>query len=296
LQEVQKLEMTSAAALAFLGDGHSSRKSPLGYDFSVRRAITWILSKQRANGQIGPPQRGNVMIHAMATLALAEDFGLTRAQRLREPLRRACRWLCDVKAKDTAGFPFGANQQASMTISVWAYMALATARDVKVPPLDLPQQRIEDFLRWFENTTRSTTPLSDDGHVLARTELLPTAAASALSLFAVEAGYKERCKALVAKVNREMPDFTPPGNDKTDNGDPRFMFFGSLTQALNLQRNGRKSNEWYEAFSDTLLKNQLEDGSYAPTSQYGKLYGKVYDAAFASLSIENAYRVSILNR
>ncbi|MCA8910096.1 MAG: terpene cyclase/mutase family protein [Planctomycetes bacterium] len=299
LQTVQKLEMTSAAVLAFLGDGHSSEKSPLGYDFTVRRAVSWILSKQAATGQIGPAEKGNVMIHAMATLALAEDFGLTRAQRLREPLRQACRWLCNVKAKGTDGFPMLIGRDASLISSVWAYMALATARNVQVPPIDLPQERISAFLSWFQEATNSPTKaLHDDAQVLAQTELLPTAAASALSLFAVEAGYQERCKALVAKVNREMPSFAPMGDDipKTDNADPRFLFFGSMTQALNLQRNGRRSNEWYDAFKKALLTNQLDDGSYAPTSLYDKLYGKVYDAAFAALSIENAYRVSILNK
>lgn len=296
LQQVQQLELTTAAVLAFLGDGHSSVRSPLGYDSTVRRAIDWILKQQISTGQIGPASKGNVMVHAMATLALAEDFGLTRAQKLRDPLRKSCRWLCDVKANGTDGFPFLIGQEASLTTSVWAYMALATARNVQVPPIDLPQQRIDSFLRWFEKTTRGTTPLSDNAGVLAATELLPTAAASALSLFAVEAGYQERCAALVAKVSREMPDFKSPGNNATDNGDVRFLFFGSLSQSLNLQRNGKQSSEWYESFKKTLLENQLQDGSYGPTSQYSDFYGKVYNAAFASLSIENAYRVSILNQ
>ena len=296
LREVQKLELTSAAVLAFLGDGHSSEDSPLGYDLNVRRAIDWILARQRASGQIGPEAKGNVMIHAMATLALAEEFGLTRAHKLRDPLRRACRWLCEVKANDADGFPFLIGQQASLTTSVWAYMALATARNVQVPPIDLPQQRIDAFLRWFEATTRGTTPLSDAGQVLARTELLPTAAASVLSLFAVEAGYEERCKALVTRASRELPDFKSPGFADKDVGDARFLFFGSLSQALNLQRNGQKSNEWYAAFTRTLLENQQADGSYGSTTDYSYMYGKVYNAALASLSIENAYRVSILNK
>lgn len=296
LQEVQKLELTSAAVLAFLGDGHSSEDSPLGYDLNVRRAIDWILARQRASGQIGPEAKGNVLIHAMATLALAEEFGMTRAHKLRDPLRRACRWLCEVKANDADGFPFLIGQQASLTTSVWAYMALATARNVQVPPIDLPQQRIDAFLRWFEAATRATTPLSDDGQVLAKTELLPTAAASALSLFAVEAGYEERCKALVTRASRELPDFKSPGFADKDVGDARFLFFGSLSQALNLQRNGQKSNEWYAAFTKTLLENQLQDGSYGHTTDYSRLYGKIYNAALASLSIENAYRVSILNK
>ncbi|MCB9933883.1 MAG: terpene cyclase/mutase family protein [Planctomycetes bacterium] len=297
LQEIQKLELTSAAVLAFLGDGHSSSASPLGYDITVDRAIGWILGKQRADGQIGPQAMGNVLIHAMATLALAEEFGMTRANRLREPLRKACRWLCEVKAEGSGGFPFLIGRPASLTTSVWAYMALATARNVQVPPIDLPQERINKFLEWFEDITRyETSLLTDDAQVLAKSQSMLTAAAGSLSLFAVEAGYEERCKALVSKASRELPDFRSPGFGDRDIGDARFLFFGSMSQALNLQRNGQKSNEWYGAFSKTLLENQLQDGSYGPTTDYSRLYGKVYNAAFASLSIENAYRVSILNK
>jgi hypothetical protein len=304
LQEVQKLELTSAAVLALLGDGHSSEVSPLGYEGNVRRAIDWILSKQRPSGQIGPEAKGNVQIHAMATLALAEEFGMTRAYRLREPLRRACRWLCEVKADGSDGFPFLIGQGASLTTSVWAYMALATARNVNVPPIDLPQKRIDAFLFWFQEATTDGKTLTDVGQVLAKSELLLNSAASALSLFAHgshtdDAGtvdYSGRIKAFTDKVSRERPDFRSPGFADKDVGDARFLFFGSLSQALNLQRNGQKSNEWYAAFTRTLLENQQADGSYGSTTDYSKMYGKVYNAALASLSIENAYRVSILNK
>ncbi len=87
---IKRLEMTSAALLAFLGDGHSSEDSPLGYDTAVRNGIRWLITHQVESGRIGP---GNVLVHAMATLVLAEEFGMPRAHWLREPLRNASRWL-----------------------------------------------------------------------------------------------------------------------------------------------------------------------------------------------------------
>ena len=298
LREVQKLEMTCTSVLAFLGDGHSSEKSPLGYDYTVRRAISWILGKQRPSGQIGPPDQNNVLVHAMATLALAEDFGMTRAPRLREPLRQACRWLCGVTASDGGGFPFKfkPDQPASMSTSVWAYMALATARNVKVPPIDLPQQRIDDFVHWYKERTRQTTPLEDTpvlGH-----ELLADSAAAGMSLFAQENDeeFDNRTRTYLTKINREAPDVSSPGKSDRDNGDMRYLFFGSLSQSLNEQRNGSKSKDWYGSFSKTLLANQRDDGSWAASSDYFRLYGDVYSAAMAGLSIENAYRVSILSK
>ncbi|MCA8916025.1 MAG: hypothetical protein KDB90_11480 [Planctomycetes bacterium] len=308
LREVQKLEMTCTSVLAFLGDGHSSEKSPLGYDYTVNRGISWILKQQRDSGQIGPPAKGNVLVHAMATLALAEDFGMTRAPRLREPLRNACRWLCSVHAtvkidekttEESGGFPFLLGKEASMSTTVWGYMALATARNVKVPPIDLPQQRIDELMEWYKAQTRGTVALADTP-VLGN-ELLANSAAAGMSLFATETDFENRASTYLSKINRELPNLTPPAspNDidsSRDNGDMRYLFFGSLSQALNDQRNGRKSKEWYGAFAKTLLANQKTDGSWTASSQYFVLYGDVYSAAMAGLSIENAYRVSILSK
>ncbi len=206
-----------------------------------------------------------------------------------------------MRAKDSDGFPFALDGSASLTTSVWAYMALATARHVRVPPIDLPQQRIDEFLIWFNERTRGTQPIKDTTpEVLARTELLPKAASSALSLFAVEAGWQDHGPALLRQLNRELPDLRSgmvplEQRPDSDRADVRYLFFGSLAQALNLQRNGEKSSEWYARFTDTVLQSQDDDGSYDSSSDYNDLYGKVLSTALVSLSIENAYRVSILN-
>lgn len=297
---IKRLEMTSAALLAFLGDGHNSEDSPLGYDEGVRDGIRWLISHQNESGRIGPADFENVLVHAMATLVLAEEFGMTRAHWIREPLRKASRWLSGVRAKDSEGFPFDVGEEASLTTSVWAYMALATARHVRVPPVDLPPQRIEEFLSWFNERTRGTRPIVDTPPVIAHTELLPKAASSALSLFAVEAGWHDHGPALLRQINDEMPNLRAgmvphEQRKKNDLSDVRYLFFGSLAQALNLQRNGEKSSEWHARFTDTVLNSQDDDGSYESSSDYNDLYGRVLSTALVSLSIENAYRVSILN-
>lgn len=308
LRTVAELEITTAALLAFLGEGHSSEKSALGYDYTVKRGIDWILKQQNDSGQIGPEVQNNVLVHAMATLVLAEDFGLTRRHQLREPLRKACRWLCEIKAADSsdnsAGFPFKIGQGASLTTSVWAYMALATARNVKVPPIDLPQQRINDFMDWYMDQVQTGNPLQDQPDVLAQTNLLPTSAGATLSLFAHESGYDlpNDARTQLNRMNREQPNLKlgivddPMKRPETDRSDVRYLFFGSLAQSLNLQRNGKESNDWKKSFVDTLLANQAADGSWPSSSHYNDRYGQAYSVAFAALSIENAYRVSILNK
>lgn len=297
LQNLIRVELTSAALLAFLGDGHNSARSPVGYDSVVRGGMDWLLKQQNADGLIGPPLIGNVQAHAMATLALAEEFGMTRDWRLREPLRKACRWLCSVKAAGSDGFPYKVGQgpeSASLTTSVWAYMALATARMVRVPPMDLPQQRLDDFIRWYSKATgiEQRAPLTDQPELLTRSDLLPSAAAGALSLFAVETDFEQRHATFMARIRHELPDLQAGRGQ--DRADMRYLFFGSLATALDAQRGATPEGNWQRAFAETLLRNQQRNGAFMPASSYEEIYGQVFSTAMAALSIENAYRVNLL--
>lgn len=298
LVAVQRLEMTSAALLAFLGDGHSSKSSLLGYDYNVKRGVDWLLANQRSDGRIGPVGRQVVLGHAMATLVLIEDFAMSRDARLRIPLRNACRWLAAVRAADgSGGFPYMVGQDASLMTSVWAYMALASARSVRVPELDAPQARMDGLLNWFERETKGFTTLKDTQEVLARTDLLPTSSAAALSQFAVDAGYEMRRASFLGRLGRELPSVDPASGGKDDTSDMRYLFFGSLGFALEQQRTGGTS-PWQAEMSRTLLAHQLKtgghSGSFDASCDYAQIYGRVFSTAFAALAIENAYRVQLI--
>jgi anti-sigma factor RsiW len=287
LQQLQMLEITSAALLAFLGDGHSSLRSPVGYDRNVQQAVGWLLDQQHENGLIGPARLANVQAHAMATLALAEEFGMTRAPELRDPLRRAALWLCDVD--QDGAFPFKLSDESSLTTGVWAYMALSTAETSGVPSSLLRQRRAR-FIDWYAGMTsfRRTGPLTDHSELLAGT-LLPTSASAALSLFATDSELTTRSRAYLDEINRGKPDLT---EKRTDRADMRYLFFGSLAMALDQRRGGTAHGPWQSELADTLIRNQQDDGSYTPASDYGALYGRVYATAMAALSIENAYRIN----
>ncbi|MDC1143205.1 hypothetical protein OAU50_08955, partial [Planctomycetota bacterium] len=275
----------------------TSVSSPARYDVSVKRGIAWLIAQQNDDGQIGPAEQGNVLIHAMATLALVEEFGLTRADHLKTPLRKACRWLCAVHALDNSGgFPWKVGGKAGMTTTVWAYMALTTARNVRVPPIDLPQQRVDELLEWFERSTRGQRIADFKGELLARTDVLPQSAVGAMSLFAVENGYELRGRKALRVISKNEPDLGQDTED--DRCDSRYLFFASMSQALGNQRNGTADEDWQDAFTETVLNSRVKEGakegSYEPRADYDGLYGRVLSTAFAALSIENPYRINLL--
>lgn len=294
--EIQKVELTASAALAFLGDGHSSRASELGYATNVDRAVNWLLKQQQPDGQIGPSERGIVYCHSIALLALVEDYALTGRYDLRLPIRKACRWLVDSRANDGSGaFPYGRGTEPSLMTSVWAYMALETARVVKVPDVDAPKARMDELLNWFDNIS-NREPLLETREA-SNGDLVPTSAAYALTFFPREGTYEMRRTSYQSKLAGELPDVRK--DNKRASSDMRYLFFGSLANALQSPLDG-KHNVWEQSFANTLIKNQIKGGPYGGSFELGEgyyaanLYGYVYQAAFAALSIENAYRVSLM--
>jgi hypothetical protein len=230
----------------------------------------------------------------MATLALAEEFALTRDWRTGAALRNACRWLSGVRPVDeSGGFPYRAGQPPSLMTSVWAHMALATATRAGVPEADASPQRIESLMGWFLTETRYDTPLTDAAsEVAAKSELLPTAGAAALACLQDEPEGRQRLQEWLAHIGR-----TPPNVDARhgDASDMRYLFLGSLAFANHAE--GAAAARWQAAMSATLLSRQVKEGRHAgafePTSDYADIYGHVFSTAFAALSIENAWRVRV---
>lgn len=297
LRLIQLVEITASGALAFLGDGHSSRRSELAFDGNVKNAIAWLLNQQQADGQIGPADYPIVLCHAIALLALVEEYALTGREDLRQPIRRACRWLSDSRATGEPGaFPYGRNQGPSLMTSVWAYMALSTAQAVHVPDIDAPKERLEELLRWFDRETGKDILLEQADSAI-KGDLLPSAAALALTYLPREGTYDIRRGQFAARLERDRPDLTPRSGRDDSACDMRYLFFGSLGQALASPRDG-KLNAWEQGFANTLVKHQIKDGpkagSFELTGYYAGLYGHAYSAAMAALAIENAYRVALL--
>lgn len=122
--------MTGYAILCFLGDGNDHQTGP--YRTVVRNGLQWLLDRQKPDGLIG--QRNYE--HAIATMALAQAYGMSPDPWLRAPTQKAIdvilqRQIRDGSAKapyDRLGWDYvsgGSRNDASVT--GWNVMALKAA-------------------------------------------------------------------------------------------------------------------------------------------------------------------------
>ncbi len=117
---------TSLALLAFLGAGHTDRLGP--FRDCVARAEKWLVKQQAADGRIGPDAEAQ----ALATLALAEAWGMSRTESLKLPAQKAVDALAALQ-EPHSGWPKGG---PSLPVTAWCVMALKSAKvaGLKVDP------------------------------------------------------------------------------------------------------------------------------------------------------------------
>ncbi len=120
---------TSLALLCFLGSGITHRKGR--YAGSVRAGLDWLLAQQTGAGFFhgGNPKACAMYNHAIACLALAEAYGMTRDPRLKKPLQRGLSFLVSAQQRgggwDYVPEPTG---RGDVSVTGWAVMALKSAR------------------------------------------------------------------------------------------------------------------------------------------------------------------------
>lgn len=123
--------MTGYALLCFSGSGYD-HKTPSKYKTVLSNAISYLLSIQGANGEVGKRNYE----HSIATMALCEAYGMTGDVDLKEPCQKAVNILVQRQAVEKEGDPYAklgwnyitANPgRNDLSVSGWSIMALKSA-------------------------------------------------------------------------------------------------------------------------------------------------------------------------
>ena len=142
-QDVPHVGVTSLAVLALLAGGHMPGRGP--YGAAMDRAVDFILEQvQPASGYVAA--HGTRMYsHAFATLALAEIYGVSRREKVRNKLQEAIEFT--VKSQNETGgwryVPF--TNDSDMSVTVCQVVALRAARNVGIK---VPRKTIDRALRY----------------------------------------------------------------------------------------------------------------------------------------------------
>lgn len=279
--------LESLAMLAFLGDGHTHKQG--AYRDNVARTVEGLLKQQKTNGLIGS-ETGNYMYnHGIATLALVEDYLMTRDERLEIPVTSAIGFILYAQ-NPTGGWGYQARSGVDDTsVTSWQISALRLARSMGRKEVIPALLKIQDWLARCTDT---------DGRVgYQKKGQYPNGyyTLTAIGLVARQWGVLDEDAALTAKqaeILHERPPLVAARGQQLEN-DLYYAYFGSLGM---FQIGGEAWGQWFGPLKTKLLQAQQEEGNWAADldrwSSYG---GQLYTTAMGALILETPFRYPRLN-
>jgi hypothetical protein len=272
---------TASAGLALLcyyGWGVSHQKSGK-FQGTVKKALKWLISQQKENGDLRG--KGRMYCHGIAAIALCEAYGLSKDPSLREPAEKAIQLIISAQSKN-GGWRYNPKPGDSDTsVTGWQYMALHSAR---MAGIEIEESVFENARLWFDKAAGGkhgglygyTGPQGNNQ------------AMTATGMF---------CRQL---------DLVPPSDPRMPEGaqalkmrpmsvnNPAYYYVYYGTLAL-YQHQGPVWADWNDRLKETLPRLQNKNGSDAGSWDKGAGHaatgGRVISTTLATLSLEVYYRL-----
>ena len=283
----QDVGVTSLAALAFVGAGHThmaarGAEGPSEHAEAVRKAIDWLLAGQKDDGDLR--RTGQMYDHCIATMVLAESFSMTGDERLVEPLRRAVDFT--LKAQNpNLGWRYSPRADNDTSVLGWALMALKSA---EIAGFAVPPTAYRGAGRWLDQVAKG----KHRGLYAYQQKRPPSPAMTAEGLFSeMLIDYNPtgpRTDESVRYLLENEPRYVPQNQERTN-----FYYWYYATMALH-QLGGPEWEQWNRKVREALVSSQRDDGPFAGSwdtrTRWGSYGGRVYTTAMAALTLEVYYR------
>ena len=295
--------LTALALLAFLGDGHTTVGG--SHREVVGRGFAWLTRRADPDtGVVGQAvTKEHLYDHALAALAFAELFALTRSPLVRPAAQRA------IDACQAARNPYSAwryelrpNGENDTSVTGWMVFALAAARDagLRVDPAAL-----DGALSWLDEVTDPETGrvgYEAKGSLSSRTranEHYPREKGEAMTAVGL------LCRIFLGQSPAEVPVMDrhaelllrclPAWDPEGFGCDMYYWYYGTYAM---YQLGGARWRAWEKAMEPSMIRTQRREGdvrgSWDPVGPWGHVGGRVYSTALMTLSMEVYYRYARL--
>lgn len=303
--------LTALTTLAFLGAGYTHEDGQ--YADNLSRAFSYLLAQQNATGSFADGSGYQMYCDAIATIAIAECYTLTKDDVLRQPLERAIKHLARAQQPE-GGWDYTETltHRNDSSITGWCVMAIKSAQAAGV---DVPLDTRLNVIRHFDRATepdgrvwygdKRENPKPGQGRTLIKRRYGP--AMTAVGLYTrTTLGFRMDDRFAMRQIDRlrrELPDLDRFRNTKSDGlHSEYYWYYGSL--AL-FHVGGDSWQEWNRALRNTVMEYQERPktpkgkrkhayGSWPAFGRgwgkWGRTGGRVYSTAINTLTLEIYYR------
>ncbi len=273
---------TGLALLAFLGAGYTHESGK--YDSVVKKGMTWLLERQKPNGDLFAETSEFVHFysHGIASIAVCEAYGMTKDAALKEPAQRAINYIIESQHPEFGGWRYRPRFESDTSVSGWQLMALKSA---EVAGLKVPIEVYRKVNGWLDSVERPGGQYSY--HPTKAAGLAMTAEGLLMRQYL---GAKRSDAKLTAGA--QFLSTRPPNYGERD----AYYWYYATQVMFHMQ--GELWQEWNNALRDTLVKSQElngdDRGSWNPTAPVSEKWsaagGRHYLTCLNLLMLEVYYR------
>lgn len=259
----QNVAVASLAGMAFLSAGHTpgrGRYSPV-----VDQTVEFILSSAQASGYIvraDSAGHGPMYGHGFATLFLAEVYGMSPRDEVRQTLKSAVQLIVNSQNRE-GGWRYDPDgRDADISVTVCQIMALRAARNCGVA---VPKGTVDQCIDYVKKCQNADGGFRYQLNIRPNSEFARSAAGLvALYSAGVYEGPEFDRGLVYLDRHRPLGDMLRP---------EAHYFYGHYyaVQAM-WQAGGEHWLKWYPSIRDELLTKQMPDGSWSDSiinSEYG---------------------------
>ena len=304
--------LTGTSLLAFLGAGytHLSRETyedpythqKISFGTCVKKGIKYLQSIQDEEGCFGPRQGEFMYNHAIASLAMAEAYGLTNAAAYRPIAQKGLDFLSLAQNPYRAWRYTVKPGDNDTSVTGWCVMAMKSAG---ISGLQYAHTGYDGAIAWLDSVTDEDGLIGYNGKgkidvvVKGKNELWgPHNSMTAVGLLCRIFIDKEKSPKLekhAQQIVKDLPKWEEPANNKPI--DFYYWYYGTLALFQYDGPDGKYWKMWNESMKNALCQHQkirkdgCEDGSWDPTlDRWGFAGGRVYATAINVLTLEVYYR------
>ena len=259
----------SLSGLAFMSAGSAPGEGR--YSKYVDRCIEFIVKSTQDTGFISAPGQSNDQMygHGLATLFLAEVYGMTQNEEVGKKLRMAVRLICNCQNDDGGWRYQPVKSSADLSITICQIMALRAARDAGLHvPIDVRNKCMEYVKRCHTSEGCFQYTLQGGRKSVALT------AAGVVSLYSAGVYEGPEIESAIAWL-KQHPLATNTSRSTAGRNYYYAMYYAS--QAM-WQIGDDTWKDWYTAMRDKLLREQATDGSWTDPSigsEFGTAIGLI---------------------
>jgi hypothetical protein len=275
---------TALGLLPLLAAGHRHDR-PSTHQKAVGGGIYWLVSHQRADGDLSAGSSQRMYSHGLAAIALCEAYAMSADPRLRTPAQRAVDFIEASQHPRTGGWRYQPGDEGDTSVFGWQLMALKSA---EMGALKVRPETFERARQWLGRVaagkhggTFSYTPRPAP----------PTPSMTAVGLLAWQYLNMPRDNPAMVEGAAYLAAHQPDARQRT------LYYWYYATQVLhNLM--GRPWDDWNRRMRRILVESQVREGCAAgswdplrPTRDaLGEPGGRLCVTSLATLTLEVYYR------